>query len=296
MRKLLGPVLVDFPRLRSPASPHEGVSESQVGEPSLPTRGSRAIIGHSSPQVVESFPPKLSVRQTLESAWAEDPRRTPQLDYNCDRRVSACLRSFEAELRADTAHGTTTAGRKESDTDPLQHKPTKTSDHDLEVQEYLTDVLDWADGIRFGDLPRSAQQIAIYLRAIIGKPDLIILEDSFGDIEDHLRQKCVRLLFDGITHQPKRSSTPSKRKQGHPVHNDAMILPALSPDQALVCYTPESSRTPVWVEDWIFLLEHDNTVRPCFRHWGRGSNTQRLASFVKETYRDFPTSSGGEAR
>ena len=267
--------------------------ESQV---SKSTRGLRAIIGYSSPQVVESFPPKLSIRQTLESAWAEDPQGAPQLDYNCDRRVSACLRSFEPELRMDIAHGTTTAERKESGPDPLQIKPTTTSDYDLEVQEYFTDALDWADGICFGDLPRSAQQIAIYLRAIIGEPDLIILEDSFGEMESQLRQKCVQLLFDGNTHQPKRSSTQSEETLGQRVHNNAIILPALSPDQALICYTREPSHTPHWVEDWIFLLEHDNAVLPCFRHWDHGSNTQKLASFVKETYHEFPPGSVEEVR
>ena len=77
------------------------------GRPRLPQKGVPGIsifelqsrIGHSSPEVHAFFPRTLTVRETLESAYAETPLSRPSgLDATADRRVDACLRWFQAEL------------------------------------------------------------------------------------------------------------------------------------------------------------------------------------------------------
>lgn len=75
----------------------------------------------------------------------------PKLDDLANERIDACLNWFEQDLRPKARESL----NKESS------RSTKS---------------DWADDLLFGGLPFSAQRVAMFLRAIIKHPDLVILE------------------------------------------------------------------------------------------------------------------------
>ena len=58
---------------------------------------------------------------------------------------------------------------------------------------------DWADNLCFGDLPFSAQRVALFLRAIVKTPDIIILDEAFSGMDDTLRNKCMMHLQGWLT-------------------------------------------------------------------------------------------------
>ena len=75
----------------------------------------------------------------------------PKLNNLANERIDACLNWFEHDLRPQT--GETLNKKSSRSTRP-----------------------DWADDLLFGGLPFSAQRVAMFLRAIIKQPDLVILE------------------------------------------------------------------------------------------------------------------------
>jgi ABC-type molybdenum transport system ATPase subunit/photorepair protein PhrA len=73
----------------------------EPGKPGLSLWEIQSRIGHSAPEVHAFFPKQLTVRQVLESAWAETFISRPLLDSKKDDLVDAFLRWWEPELRQD---------------------------------------------------------------------------------------------------------------------------------------------------------------------------------------------------
>ncbi|KAF2135273.1 uncharacterized protein K452DRAFT_354445 [Aplosporella prunicola CBS 121167] len=184
------------------------------GRSRLPTPGSPGIsifevqskMGHSSPEVHTYFPKHLTVRRALQSAWADTPVTKPRLDAAAEQKVDACLRWFRAELWPE-AEG---------------------------------DSLDWADTQRFRDLAFSAQRLALFLRAIIKSPDLVILDEAFSGMDEPARDKCLRFLH----------------------HGDGVYLHGLTPDQALIVVAHDHAEVPHCVREFITLPEAGAGVAP----------------------------------
>src|SRR5947207_7944203 len=130
-----------FGKSRLPKPGHVGISIFDI----------QSRIGHSSPEIHTFFPRTLSIRQTIQNAWAETFLSKPKLTAENHLAVNACLHWFEEDLRP---RASTTEASNE-------------------------DQLQWADDLRFGGLPFSAQRVALFLRAIIKKPDLVILDEAF---------------------------------------------------------------------------------------------------------------------
>lgn len=78
------------------------------------------------------------------------------MDNGARERVDAALRWFDGDLRSN--------GGKEGESET-----------------------GWADQLLFGGLPFSSQRVALFLRAVIKAPDLVILDEAFSGMDESLR-------------------------------------------------------------------------------------------------------------
>ncbi|KAI9883051.1 MAG: hypothetical protein M1823_005188 [Watsoniomyces obsoletus] len=220
----------------------------------------RARIGRTSIELVAQVPPHLTLRQTVESAWSDTIDGVPALDFERDRRVSACLRFFEEELGVDGPTGES-SDEGPTATPPVAVIPTHLR-HDvkrrLELQEYLTNELDWADEIRFGDATPAAQRVVLFLRAVIAQPDLIILEDTITDLPQRIRNKCRQLLVEGTSSQRLLSTLPHGKARQETVSGDALMMPPVGPHQAILFVSWPTSDLPPNVRDSLTLHTYPN--------------------------------------
>lgn len=216
----------------------------QRGQPGISIFDIQARIGQSSPEIHAFFPRNLSIRQTIENAWADTFLGTPRLTYESDVAVDACLRWFEAELNPAF--------------DP------KTSE--IKPVHFWTKVaaprnLDWADDLRFGDSPFSTQRVALFLRAIIKRPDLIVLDEAFSGMDAYVRDKCMLFLtwgetktfafgFDGDGNMKRFVTSTNPLVLG-----ETPLFPGLHKDQALICVSHVREEVPGVVREWLCLPE-----------------------------------------
>ena len=192
------------------------------GHSRLPEPGQHGIsifdiqsrIGHSSPEIHNHIPRSLTLRKVLANAWAETFMGRPKLDEVANAKIDACLRWFEQDLRPDF------------DSPYDSARPS------------------WADDLPFGTLSFSSQRVALFLRAIVKAPDLVILDEAFSGMDEKLRDKCLLFL----------------------AHGDSMVedeskVPGLNAEQALLCISHVREEIPGSVREWICLPEA-NTGKP----------------------------------
>jgi ABC-type molybdenum transport system ATPase subunit/photorepair protein PhrA len=219
----------------------------EPGQPGISIFDIQARIGHSSPEIHSHIPKSLTLRQVLENAWAETFRGVPKLDQAASDRIDACLRWFEQDLRPGSS-------LVDADSAATSTKPT------------------WANDILFGGLPFSAQRVALFLRAIIKAPDLVILDEAFSGMDDGVRDRCLLFLAHGETKKFSYSrSTPSKSVTSQEIKPrivESEILRAgqvkvsgLGDQQALLCISHVREEIPGSVREWICLPEA-NTGQP----------------------------------
>ena len=218
----------------------------QPGLPGISIFDIQSRIGQSSPEIHAFFPRNLSIRQTLENAWADTFLGTPRLTYENDVMVDTCLRWFEAELNPTFTPLTTIF------TSRL-----------WKSEKGFPNSIDWADDIRFGDAPFSAQRVALFLRAIIKKPDLVVLDEAFSGMDDRVRDKCMLFLAWGET----KSFGVVKLRNGLELSENPFVydtppellserlVEGLSKDQALICVSHIKEEVPGVVRQWMSLPE-----------------------------------------
>ena len=185
------------------------------------------------------------MRQTLENAWADTFLATPRLTYENDVAVDTCLRWFEAELNPAFTPLTTS----------FRNKAWKA--------EYgLPKSIDWADNICFGEAPFSAQRVALFLRAIIKKPDLVILDEAFSGMDDRVRDKCLLFLTWGETKsfgsRTAQSEQPTNIRFVYDTPTELLserVFEGLGKDQALMCVSHIQEEVPGVVRQWMSLPE-----------------------------------------
>ena len=231
----------------------------QPGQPGLSVFDLQARIGQSSPEIHAFFPRRLSLRQTLENAWADTFLGSPKLTTEIDDTVDACLRWFEAELNPGF--------------DPSTTQLVKRRDHHVHY-DALPRSTDWADDVRFGEAPFSAQRVALFLRAIIKKPELVVLDEAFSGMDDYVRDKCI--LF--LTWGEKRSfrigqqyGIEARSVFPTPQHltGDHEPITGLSDDQALICVSHIKEEVPGIVRHWMLLPGPGSHKPPRFGVWDR---------------------------
>lgn len=160
--------------------------------------------------------------------------------------VEAVLRWFEPELNPKT----TVTLRGEA---PRAPKSYEEQDQDQ--------GLDWAGDLRFGDLPFTSQRVALFLRAVVKEPDLIVLDEAFSGMDDYVRDKCILFLTWGHTRYYRhytvdkvllanRQLTATK-----PYFLGDVFMGGLTDNQALICVSHVKEEVPGVVRDWICLPE-----------------------------------------
>lgn len=217
----------------------------------------QARIGHSSPEIHRFFPRDLTVRQTIENAWAETFRGRAVLNHDRDLAVDACLRWFHGELSPALVHS-----------DPPDD-PTATVSYDGDLDE-----LDWADEVRFGELAFTAQRLVLLLRAIVKQPDLIILDEAFSGMDNRLREKCMLFIeygesrfyrFGDRSNMAKAFYRHHIREEGYRKKQELVATEralagtvrfnGMHPRQALICVSHVREEVPEFVREWLCLPE-----------------------------------------
>ncbi|KAJ5953681.1 ABC transporter [Penicillium verhagenii] len=167
----------------------------EVGKPGISIFELQSRLGHSSPEIHAFFPRQLTVRESLESAFAETFLSKPVLNYERDLDVSAALRFFKAELDPN-ASVTMKQGppiiTTNTDIFPRlgnagNNKPYIPSDYDI----------DYADNVTFGQLTTAQQRIVLFLRALIHNPDIVVLDEPFSGLSASQRDKCLHYIDHG---------------------------------------------------------------------------------------------------
>jgi ABC-type molybdenum transport system ATPase subunit/photorepair protein PhrA len=193
------------------------------GLPALTFWDIQSRIGHSSPEVHQHMPRGLTIRQVVENAWADTFRSRAKLDDGGRGKVDAALRWFAAELDPSSA-----AKRGQ----PLGE-------------------LGWAADYLFGELSFSAQRVALFLRAIIKNPDVVVLDEAFSGMDDGVRDKCMLFLAHGETksHSALGIVDSDVLKEGR------VRVTGLADAQALICISHIREEVPDCVREWLCLPE-----------------------------------------
>jgi ABC-type molybdenum transport system ATPase subunit/photorepair protein PhrA len=213
----------------------------EPGQPGISIFAIQNRIGHSSPEIHNHVPKSLTLRQVLANAWSDTFRGKPNLDANANERIDACLRWFEQDLRPAINSSTEGLGGV---------SPT-----------------DWADQLPFGGLPFSAQRIALFLRAVIKHPDLVILDEAFSGMDDGVRDRCLLFLAHGecrqftTAHDPDGSSGRRRIVESDISKAGQVKVGGLKEDQALLCISHVREEIPGSIREWICLPEA-NTGQP----------------------------------
>ncbi|RDL39881.1 Uncharacterized protein BP5553_04221 [Venustampulla echinocandica] len=223
----------------------------EPGQPGISIFGIQSRIGHSSPEIHNHIPRSLTLRQVLENAWSDTFKGVPKLDASANDRINACLRWFEEDLRPGS--------RRQGDEGELAAEVAKRPA--------------WADELLFGGLPFGSQRVALFLRAIVKQPDLVILDEAFSGMDDQVRDRCLLFLGHGEEKTfsyaaRKYDSNPSEpRSQGHNIVESAISkaglakVGGLSKDQALICISHVREEIPGSIREWVCLPEA-NTAQP----------------------------------
>ena len=210
-----------FGRSRLPTPQQPGISIFDL----------QARIGQSSPEIYSFFPQNHTVRRTIESAWADTFVSKPALSPERHAKMDACLRWFKHELDPGSAGPLSAA----------QGRPGETR-CDLE----------WANATRFRDISFSAQKVALFIRALIKKPDLVILDEAFSGMDEVTRRKCMAFLEQGVPPAGGRHRDNQGRSD----------VTGLEGRQALLCVSHRPEELPRLVSSWMCLPDAGSREAP----------------------------------
>lgn len=179
-------------------------------------------VGHSSPEVHQHMPRNLTVRGVVENAWADTFKSRPKLDVAAPARIDAALRWFAPELH-----------------------PSYASARDPEGD------LSWAEDYLLGELSFSAQRVALFLRALIKSPDIVVLDEAFSGMDEVIRDKCS--LF--LTHGEEKAIRDGEVVDSEVQKAGDVSVRGLSGEQALICISHVKEEVPDCVREWMCLPE-----------------------------------------
>lgn len=245
----------------------------QPGQPGLSLFEIQSRIGQSSPEVHSFFPRHLSVRRTIESAWADAPLSKPKLTEEADARVDACLRWFQEDL--NPALGMHPWLEKEMlrtdrvDWDYPEDMPKYNPKRQQALNQYWykfaaaqREAVEWADDMRFSEMNFTGQRVALFLRAIVAQPDMVILDEALSGMDERVRDKCLLFLEHGESKMlrpfnaslgvaPRRLISGKRHLGGH----DELITikTGLLPHQALITVSHVPQEIPHCTRNWLLL-------------------------------------------
>ena len=236
----------------------------KVGTPGLSLFEIQSRIGHSSPEVHAFFPKNLSLRQTLESAWAETFSAKPKLTHAADEMVDVFLKWWEPELKSEAPIIPQATTRDESSSPARNYMPPgyqsrrhfrqramfRRMEESIPCPIYpdapwfpsppeesdlasSASNLDWAETTRFRDIPFGTQRLLLLLRAMVKQPDILILDEAFSGLSPETRDKAMLWLEHGQTRfqTSKSFNTPRKKTtqnpESHTIENQRHIFDAM---------------------------------------------------------------------
>ncbi|ESZ93799.1 hypothetical protein SBOR_5794 [Sclerotinia borealis F-4128] len=214
----------------------------EPGKPGISIFDLQSRIGHSSPEIHNHIPRNLTLRKVLANAWADTFMGLPKLNDNANEHIDAALRWFEQDLRLGEAIGQT--GQIDQNEPPT-----------------------WANDFLFREMPFSSQRVALFLRAIIKAPDLIILDEAFSGMDDGVRDRCLLFLAHGEEKQLAQVQVQRDAWSDEPALNlirsqiiesdiskeGNVKIKGLNKNQALLCISHVREEIPGSVRDWICL-------------------------------------------
>jgi ABC-type molybdenum transport system ATPase subunit/photorepair protein PhrA len=191
-----------FGRSRLPLSGQAGLSLWEI----------QSRIGHSSPEIHTFFPKGLTIRRSLESAWAETFAGKPTLSEETKRLIDAFLKWWEPELNPGSRPLPLTAPTTAAIDDwvTTSYPPFKRS-------AQSADELEWASSPfnTFGSLPFQSQRLLLFLRAIIKQPDIVILDEGFSGFSPEVRDRAMLFLQKGEGWMLRRHRTATDERAGY---------------------------------------------------------------------------------
>lgn len=194
-------------------------------------------IGHSSPEVHQHMPRRLTVRQVVENAWSETFGGKPKLDDQAKGRVEAALRWFAPELNPEYSTTTTTTS---------------------------SDSLAWANEYLFGGISFSAQRVALFVRSMIKSPDILVLDEAFSGMDDAVRDKCTLFLEEGEA----KTYVGEEVVESEAARDGKVVVPGLSESQALISIAHVKEEVPDCVREWLCLPEANTGLPARFGRLG----------------------------
>ena len=211
----------------------------EVGKPGISLFELQSRMGHSSPEIHAFFPRQLTVREALESAFAETFLSKPVLDAERDLDVNAVLRFFRPELDPNWSGAEEPPPAISTNTKKLLPKLHR---NQYNKRDYVPPDhgLDYADSTRFGQLTIAQQRIVLFLRAFIHKPDIVILDEPFSGLTPSQRDKCLHFIELGERPKPGRAPEGTR-------------LLGLSKDQALLFISHVKEEIPDCVRYYMRL-------------------------------------------
>ena len=135
---------------------------------------------------------------------------------------------------------------------------------------YQESDVDWADSIRLRDIPFSSQRVAFFIRAVIKKPDLVILDEAFSGMDEVTREKCMLFLTNGESMGMVKGTRTTRGGRFQSVYKEGKTVIALAKQvkiggleqrQALLCVSHARDEIPRIVKDWMCLPE-PNSGKP----------------------------------
>ncbi|KAB8078659.1 P-loop containing nucleoside triphosphate hydrolase protein [Aspergillus leporis] len=222
----------------------------EPGKPGISIFELQSRIGHSSPEIHAFFPRQLTIREAVESAFAETFLSKPKLNHDRDLDVSAVLRFFKAELDPNAA---VTTREKPPRVGPESRQHFPKIAHGKGANPPFTPIdydVEYADATRFSQLNTAQQRLILFIRAVVHKPDVVILDEAFSGMSASIRDKCIHFLEAG-EHSRNRASTVTRRStsketwlRGFNTDESTIRHHGLSEDQALVMISHNREEIP----------------------------------------------------
>ena len=165
----------------------------------------------------------LTVRQVLESAWAETFSSKPAMNLERKNLVDHFLRVWKTELCQDSTASSSSDDSLAWANDKISHPA-------------------------FGRLHFGVQRLLLLLRAIIKQPDIIILDEAFSGLPTAVRDKALAWLENGDT--SLIGGTPSTGVQ----------FPGLTNRQALVVVSHVREEVPPCIDEFVRLPSEEEAT------------------------------------
>ncbi|CAG8909138.1 unnamed protein product [Penicillium egyptiacum] len=221
----------------------------EPGKPGISIFELQSRIGHSSPEIHAFFPRQLSIRQALETAFAETFLSRPKLNIERDQDISAVLQFFRPQL--DPNYVTSKVAKIST-----AHLPSLTKQTHVKLDQYalMDHIVGYADEILFSELTTAQQRIVLFLRALVARPDIVILDEAFSGLSAAQRNRCLHFLEKGERSKIRVANV--SRTEQH------LRFTGLTEDQALIMTSHVPEEIPDSVRYYMRLPSPAGTTDP----------------------------------